>query len=195
MNSSAPIVGAIREGEAPAKPGRNTPADTGIGNRCKGKMMALKARTVLNDCREAHMLLEAELDTVRFRILWVAGVALLRAVGHVLKKVDAEPGSTVEVAVADAYDEWQRERAAHVIFWDFIEKERNNVLKEYQIGFFPGPVNVSVHPGGETFFLDENLFCPIPYGRFAGEDCRDVMAEAIAWWERQLDAIETAAGA
>ena len=42
----------------------------------------------------------------------------------------------------------------------------------------------------EAFTLDDNLFCPIADGPYAGEDCRDVLEEAIAWWDTQLALIE-----
>jgi hypothetical protein len=35
------------------------------------------------------------------------------------------------------------------------------------------------------------LFCPIPDGQYAGEVGRDVMLEAIQWWDKYLSAIET----
>lgn len=69
------------------------------------------------------------------------------------------------------------------------------MLKEYEIGFLSGPIGVLAQAEGKVYELDENLFCPIVDGRYAGEDCRDVLATAIAWWEKQLDLIEAAAAA
>jgi hypothetical protein len=155
--------------------------------------MSTVARKVLTDCKNAHTFLEEETDATRFRILWVAGVALLRTVGHVLHKVDSTRGPALKTAIDHAYQDWKRNTEANAVFWDFIEQERNNLLKEYRIGFLSGPVDVVVQPDGAVFSLGENLFCPIADGRYAGEDCRDVLAEGIAWWERQLDAIEAKA--
>jgi hypothetical protein len=152
--------------------------------------MNLTARTVLSDCKNAHALLDDESDTIRFRLFWVAGVALLRAVGHVLQKVDAGQNSAIRLQIEQTYSEWKRDKEGNAIFWEFIEDERNNILKEYAIGFLAGPIDVLAQPNGEIFSLDENLFCPIAEGRYAGEDGRDVMAEAIAWWDQQLNAIE-----
>lgn len=154
--------------------------------------MNLTARTVLNDCKSAHALLEDESDRTRFRLFWVAGVALLRAVGHVLQKVDTEQSSALKAAIGRAYAEWKRDKEANAVFWEFIENERNNILKEYEIGFLAGPIDVIVQPNAESFPLDGNLFCPIAEGRYAGEDGRDVMADAITWWEQQLSVIENA---
>jgi hypothetical protein len=154
--------------------------------------MIYKARIVLDDCRHALDLMEHETRPESFRVLWVAGIALARAVGHVLQKVDADQEAALGRAVAVAYDSWKTDRSSNLIFWEFIELERNQILKQYDIGFFAGPVDVVV--GREYHTLDDNLFCPITEGVFAGEDCRDVLREAIEWWERKLDSIESAAG-
>jgi hypothetical protein len=152
--------------------------------------MKLKARTVLNDCKNAHTLLESELDETRFRLIWVAGVALLRAVGHVLQKVDAEHSPALKAEIKQLYEGWKRNKEVNAIFWQFIEDERNNILKEYEVGFLAGPIDVVFDPNAESFAIDENLFAPIAYGLYAGEDGRDVIADAIIWWEVQLALIE-----
>ena len=150
--------------------------------------MVLKARNVLADCRNALDLLEEETRPEVFRLYWVAGIALARAVGHVLRKVDGEHDATIKRAVALAYTVWQADKQANAIFWDFIEQERNQILKEYEVGFLAVPIDVVA--GGELHTLDEHLFCPMADGAFAGEDCRDILEQAITWWESQLNTIE-----
>jgi hypothetical protein len=68
------------------------------------------------------------------------------------------------------------------------DRRRTNRCKQYEIGFFAGPVDVLA--GGDVHELDENLFCPLTEGSFAGEDCRDILEQAILWWEEQLATIE-----
>jgi hypothetical protein len=152
--------------------------------------MVLNARSVLADCKHALELLQEESDPASFRVLWVAGIALARAVGHVLQKVDGRDEG-VKAAVASAYASWKADRSGNAIFWGFIEEERNQVLKQYEIGFFAGPVDVVA--GGQVQSLDGHLFCPITDGPFAGEDCRDILERAISWWEQQLAAVEAEA--
>ena len=147
--------------------------------------MARKARSVLADCRNALDLLQDEMRPEAFRLYWVAGVALARAAGHVLQKVDGEQDATIKHAVASAYAAWKADKQANAIFRDFIEQERNQILKEYDVGFLAGPIDVVA--GGALHTLDEHLFCPIADGVFAGEDCRDILDQAIKWWESQLD--------
>ena len=156
--------------------------------------MVTVARKVLADCKAAHELLEMECDAARFRLMWVAGVALLRTVGHVLEKVDSRRDPKTAVAARAAWERWKADKEANAIFWEFIEEERNNILKEYEFGFLSGPIGVLVTPGHDLLSLDGNLFCPLAEGRFSGEDCRDVLAEGIKWWEKELRQIESRGG-
>jgi hypothetical protein len=84
------------------------------------------------------------------------------------------------------------------IFRDFIEQERNNVVKEYEFGAYQG-VRHSGHPPYGVMVGVANRPHPIypmsPGGPYAGRDQRDLVREAIDWWEKQLDEIETRAGA
>ena len=150
----------------------------------------LTARNVLQDCRHSLQLLNDETDEATFRVLWTAGVSLARAVGHTLRNVDAQTSPTLREAVDKLYQNWKSDRATHQIFWDFIAHERNMVLKQYEAGFYAGPVEITSGEDG-PYRLTGQLFCPINDGPYAGEDCRDVLAEAIEWWERQLAFVES----
>ena len=152
--------------------------------------MTAKARKVLNDCRYAHELLELEENTGKFRLLWVSCSSLLRAVGHVLQKVDAESNTHLKRAIEEWWKNLRESKDQHPIFFNFIELERNNILKEYELGMFSGEVNIIVGTTGEAFTLTETMFCPMSYGAFEGEDCRDIALQAIEWWQVQIDSIE-----
>jgi hypothetical protein len=166
--------------------------------------MTLAARIVLADCQIALSLLEDQEDEGRWRVHWVGAVALIRAVGHVLDKVDGQVAGAKEIS-RSAFRRWKSDDPTHAIFRDFIEVERNNILKEYESKVFPNadvPVAIvvtAVHPEtGETIqipiadIIPDNLYKPLVEGFGAGEDARSVYADAIAWWERELDAIDTA---
>lgn len=163
--------------------------------------MTQKAREVLEDCRLALQMLEDETDMQRWRILWAAAAALIRAVGHVLDKVDGRNPSIKRVG-GIFFKRWKQE-PCHEIFRDFIEGERNSILKEYQSGVHPledVSVVVQMHldpvNGGDpkviaqTLDLDDNVYRPMLDGPWQGDDCRDVLREAIDWWSEQLDAID-----
>ena len=163
--------------------------------------MTQNAREVLDDCRLALQMLEGETESRRWRVLWVAAAALVRAVGHVLSKVDGR--DPVVKRVGDQFFEnWKRSHN-HRIFRDFIEQERNSILKEYQSSVHPmekvyitlQTQLVSTIDGSELTIsdpipLDGNVYRPMLDGPWQGDDCRDVLQEAIVWWEQQLDLID-----
>ena len=152
--------------------------------------MTATARKVLNDCRHAHELLELEENERKFRLLWVSCSSLLRAVGHVLVKVDAESNTHLKKAIAEWWSNLNQNKDQHPIFFEFIDLERNNILKEYELGMFSGEIDVLINTTGESFTLAEAVFCPMSYGAFDGEDCRDIALQAIEWWETQIKFIE-----
>lgn len=164
--------------------------------------MTLKAREVLDDGRVALSLLEEEAGIQRWRIHWAAAVALIRAVGHVLDKVDGEDPFIKQAARA-AFRQWKSADPQHEIFREFIERERNNLLKEYRSDVHPlqevalavefaarpvegGPPVRFAHIGE----IGENIYRPLLDGPWEGNDARDVLSEAITWWDHQLTAIE-----
>lgn len=160
------------------------------------------AREVLFDCRLALEMLEAEQDLRRWRVHWAGALALLRAVGHVLHKVDgANP--RFRAAVRAAYASWKRDRRSHEVFWSFIEDERNSVLKEYRFNLHPleevdvavmftvaDPATGELREIPQVVPIGENIYRPILDGYSEGNDARDVYQEAIDWWEAQLARIE-----
>lgn len=155
----------------------------------------LSAQLVLADCRRAFDRLQEAESPDEFRVCWVAAVALVRAVGHVLHKVDGARHPRLGCAVAALYAEWRRNQEQHQIFWEFIEAERNSVLKLYEFGYESGPFPVTVAGEPEDVVtLEEGLYTPLAEGPFAGEDARDVLKDAITWWEQQLSRIESEAG-
>lgn len=165
--------------------------------------MTQAAREVLCDARLALDMLQSETNPDRWRVHWAGGVALLRAVGHVLLNVDQSANEQLARIADAAHRRWRSGDSAHRVYRDFILEERNNILKEYRSKVHPlteVPVAIRltlVNPEtGEVSYLDqvadldENLFRPLVEGYGEGEDARDVFQEAIEWWERELTAID-----
>ena len=156
----------------------------------------LHARVVLDDAKLAHRHLDSVLDPPRFRVFWAASCALLRTVGHVLKNVDAKLSDQRRTAIERAWGRWQAQRAKHAIFWEFIEAERNLILKEYEIRIDIGNHDVvsrdpiSGAPSVET--LGPEYYIPLTEGPFAGQDARELVRDALNWWDEELAAIEAA---
>jgi hypothetical protein len=165
--------------------------------------MTQQARTVLAACELALKELEMEQPLELWQLRWFTVVALLRCVGHALAKVDHVSGNTsMKTAIDDAWSRWQADRAAHAIFWDFIEEERNRALKEFTFGAGRGVV---IEPPTARFEIDTQgkwkrtnpneegrswHTYTITKGPFKGQNQRDVVREAIQWWKEQLDQID-----
>ena len=160
------------------------------------------ARRVLLDCQSALEMLDNEENEQRWRVLWAGAITLLRSVGHVLHKVDGE-GPVLRPLIDSAYNRWKADRSGNAVYWEFIEKERNNILKEYQfhvhetaeVGVVVARDVVDADSGHTSvmegeFTLQDNLFRPVTDGFGQGEDARDVYREAMTWWHSELQRIE-----
>lgn len=144
--------------------------------------MTLKAREVLSDCKSLLEDLYKEQRSDLWRPRWAGLVALLRSVGHVLDKVDGENSPEARDVVDSAWQELNRRTPEPKIFWDFIEEERNNILKLYAFG---PRGNITIHPGGPTTF---EFF--MRSGEFKGKDPLQLCGEAIEFWEEYLADID-----
>jgi hypothetical protein len=165
--------------------------------------MTTKAREVLDDCRLALSMLEEEVDARRWRVLWAAAVALIRAVGHVLDKADGADDTVLRQVAAAAFKKWKGDDPGHTIFREFIERERNNLLKEYSSDVHPLAevafaieVTARSAAGGKAVtytdvaHIGENMYRPMLDGPWEGDDAREVLTEAIEWWQSQPDEID-----
>jgi len=150
----------------------------------------MKAKAVLADCKKARALLEIERDAQTFRILLVSAMTLCRAIGHVLKNVDACENPKLKGSIELWWKTIHEEKDAHEIFHDFIDRHRNLILKEYQFLHDDSDQSFTILPAKIHVPLEPLIFCPITDGVFAGNDCRDVLSDAINWWEKQLSLIE-----
>ncbi|KJC40670.1 hypothetical protein UB31_27580 [Bradyrhizobium sp. LTSP849] len=109
-------------------------------------------------------------DHPEWRIYWFAGLALLRTVGHVLDKIDGTTSDQHRRIINATWESWKRNRAENAIFWDFVEQERNNLLKTYEFG-----VEID----------DEGLL-----HKESGRDGGQLFREAVYWWRFQLEKLE-----
>ena len=160
--------------------------------------MTTNAHEVLRDCEAALQDLRSGVTGLHWRTRWVGAVALLRTVGHVLHKVDGARSLELRAAVDAAYVELEATRPEPRIYWEFIEQERNNLLKLYEFGV---QQNVTVRPGGvwwnpATGESGADPSGPTTYehlvrdGHFVGQDPRDVVQLAIEWWQSYLGKVE-----
>ncbi len=113
-------------------------------------------------------------ELTEWRLYWVAGIALLRTIGHVLVKVDSKTSQHHARAIDDLWQQFKSDRESNRIFWKFIEKERNNILKTYSFG---ARLSNDDHDG--YYVATEE-----------GEDAFQKFREAVYWWRHQLTSIE-----
>ncbi len=156
----------------------------------------------MDDCRVAIEALDECEFGPEWRRSWVTVVALLRAVGHVLQKVDAPTDARMAKVIRQQYESLKRSRLEPAIYWGFIEGERNHVLKEYR---FSGRhssttgssssmslavgdgqiVTVTRDPPGQ---LHMHVF---DEGPFVGRHQVAVAKVAVEWWESYLAEVQT----
>jgi hypothetical protein len=161
--------------------------------------MTIAARHALDDCREAVDLLIDGVQGSEWRRRWVLAIVLLRVVGHVLDKVDGCQSPHYRSAIDNWWVMLKQTRPEPSIFWEFIEEERNSVLKQYRSRAGQG-VSIRVPTlylnmkTGEQWSDPDPPLPPLYHhtvvsGPFEGRDHRDVLREAIQWWVCQLDSI------
>ncbi len=175
--------------------------------------MTVAARLVLADARFAVTHHTDSLHGESFRTSWLTIVALLRAVGHVLSKVDREESDSLRRSIDKHWSALQRSKPDPAIFWHFIEFERNRFLKNYEHGilrrrvFFSNQgdmpiaidlansrssMKVQVVNAGAIPATAEHgqIVSTIATGPFAGRREQELAQEAIAWWAAYLDAVD-----
>jgi hypothetical protein len=98
---------------------------------------------------------------------------LLRTVGHVLAKSDALKSAKHKIEIDKLWIEWKSTPKENAIFWNFIEEERNNILKAYTFG-------ATLANDGNGLYVSY----------LNGEDAFQLFGEAVYWWRHQLSALE-----
>jgi hypothetical protein len=160
------------------------------------------ARNVLEDCRGALLEFTDGVQGGTWRRRWATCVVLLRTIGHALDKVDADRSPKHRSEIDSWWTGLKGTKPDPPIFWAFIDDERNLIVKEYRTRAgqgvtVPGAV---IEIDARTNIQKVEPPRPATYqyvmnsGPFAGRDQRQLIGEALAWWESQLDAIDAAVG-
>ena len=112
-------------------------------------------------------------------------VVLLRTVGYVLGRIACE-NTKYKAAIKNEWAELNKSKPDPPIFWEFVDKVRNNIVHEYIIHA----------EQGATVFIGQNKPTENHYtindGYYKGYDQRDLLKEAIEWWEAYIDRIDQA---
>ena len=145
-------------------------------------------RIVLRDCQLALQNWPEGLQGSEWSLRWLGMVTLLRTVGHVLDREARRASVDAQKVVEHHWAMLKRSQPQPEIFWEFIELERNRILKEYSSR---GRQNVQAHLG-----IDEVSYTYTMGGDgpFAGRSQQEIYQEGIDFWERYLAGIEAELG-
>ncbi|MBO1038496.1 hypothetical protein [Brucella pituitosa] len=142
------------------------------------KPKTLKAWEPFDDCRQILFSFqyygEEELEYGDWRHPWIAGLSLLRTVGHVLDKVDSKKSNLHDDIIKNNYSKWKTNELDKKIFFEFICEERNNILKTFDVG-------------AELIKRSDEV--NLVYK--TGENALGLFRQAIYWWRYQLISIES----
>ena len=162
--------------------------------------MTKHARVVLQDCRHAIAKHTDDLQAEDFRISWISIVTLLRAVGHVLKNIDAKQSPAMRKAIDKKWSELEQSKPEPYIFWEFILKGRNQFLKMYEHGIVRKitiPIEPDLHVSidlangsGKVSSPNAEMKSFILRGQFEGVSEREVAWMAHEWWTKYLDEVD-----
>jgi hypothetical protein len=174
---------------------------------------AIKAREILGYCLIGLEELNSHPRASWF-ILWAGILGLLSTVQDALKK-DAD--KRIRKAQVRWFDLMKQENAAAgrgknvqrdgdkwepTIFWQFIRRDRNLLLHEFRsIVSMSASQEVTLFgirqsPAGDIPVFPVHQPAPLTYSYtmssppYAGRDARNVVKEAIQWWEEQINQIE-----
>jgi hypothetical protein len=154
----------------------------------------LKAWEVWREAVNAYKKLDAEESPGAlpdWRLYWISAVVLLRTTGHVLDKVDATKSPILQSIISDF---WRQLKASkEPIFWEFIDAERNNIVKTFTSGTKPARGTLS--SWGDRHLTYEQRVAK--HGEWVAIDWNDedglrLIAIALQWWEDKLRLIEQA---
>jgi hypothetical protein len=164
----------------------------------------MKSREVFEDCkvaRDCFIQAVERGDYQQAKIMWFSCITLLRAIGHVLHKVDAKFfNSELKIELDRHFQCW---KSSDPIFKDFIEKERNLILKEYdatvEIKECEEVVDLISSDGFRLFSSDgfqlkarTTLKSLVKAkGYCEGESPISILNEAIEWWDENLVLFES----
>jgi len=157
------------------------------------KVDALAARRVLRDAYRARDGLAKAFKSdgaATHRLRWVAVITLLRAVGHALDSVDVRRSSAMKETAKAAWARWRQNPLHHLIFHEFIKRERDVVLKEYR--FTTGRVAAVGEPLKAIESTGPAIVLLVGDRSYTALEAVDA---ALAWWEAEIGQIEHEAGA
>lgn len=132
-----------------------------------------------------------EMSFSRWQVNW-AGICALLKTSIVLLRVDSKrcyPGPLKD-SLAEAWHRLGRHKDEFPLYWDFVNHERNNILKEYEFSAYAqylkedGTIqDVPTLLG----MIGAKQILKIAKGPFAGRDALELASDAAAWTISYID--------
>lgn len=148
------------------------------------KVDLLRAKRALADSQNATFTMQHSDYSVDWRFMYIVSVTTLRAVGHVLHKVDCRNFSEISGSVDARSLRWKRGEGDDDLFVHFIEDARNVLLKTYGL------------TSDDSIVFDEDELTSndvdidrVMHGHFEGQDVIGLLQASHRWWERELTEI------
>lgn len=151
------------------------------------KIHTLRAFVPLIDSMNAtHSLCCAD-HSQNWRAEFIVAITTLRAVGHVLHKVDCLRFPEIAPEVEDRFRRWKKGEGDDALFVHFIEDARNLLLKTYA---FPGDEAAvfKTDVSGE-FSRDDPDPNRVTSGYFEGSSVIALLQHSHNWWQSELSDI------
>ena len=158
------------------------------------------ARMALSDARHAFELAQDASNDINgkanWRVPWVATITLLRSVGYILGKVESKRSKSH----ADILSFWWKSltvsKPEPIIFWNFIDKDRHLILKQYAFHVEMFEHNLLKLDDGSYLLFDDGNYVSlsggliITDGPFEGRSGIEICGLALEWWAEQLTSME-----
>jgi hypothetical protein len=112
-----------------------------------------------------------------------------------LEKIGGTASPEATAAIKRTWEAVRATKPEPRIFWDFVEQERNNVLKAYRraatqnVTIDAGTMTVS-SPGVQIVRPEITFEHLMTEGYFQGQDPLDLVEKAIEWWRAYLDSVD-----
>jgi hypothetical protein len=155
------------------------------------------------DCKYAiGELRDERVSLSTWKVKWAGICSLLKASIHLMREKDAK-SCMPERLRKELVQVWHRllsERSKYKIYWEFIHKERNSILKEYDFSAYAvvlaadGTISQAVPSLLRIMSEGEREALLIRGGAYDGKLALDVASEAAKWIEETLLSAIIAAG-
>ncbi|MFC3162448.1 hypothetical protein [Ciceribacter thiooxidans] len=158
----------------------------------------LNCYRALSDGKSAVIHLENLLKEERFlisdwKVIWVGACAILRT-SITLFQIDSR--SCLDKALRqEIAREWKLisdDKRGHAIFWEFLRKERDNIIHEYEWGAYEMWMNAEGELSQPKFSLldirpaDARSVLRMRGGFYSGQDSLELLKDSAAWVEERI---------